>query len=204
MTTPTEAAKKNQVDWITPEDDVKRIIVPVLGGMPAVDPCAHELSFIKAETSFYGCTRDDDGYKAKWSTHGETAFICPTFGNTPPKAKTGKNPATLEEVCPHEMQFHRLTEWVAKMALEGNGMTVLALLPNYVDRAWFHNHIVDATAFCLLERRRQFFLPDGHGGTFQVKQPMGGHQYVLWTKQKTSLEVFYDVLADDGLIVEPG
>lgn len=198
---PTESAKKNQVDWLTPPEDVENIIVPILGGMPDIDPCAHKRSFIKAKTTLRGHDEESDGFKVKWHEFGATAYVCPTFGNTPPKAK---KKATLEEVCPHPMMFHRLTEWVAKMSMEANSMTVLALLPNYVDRAWFHNHVVDATAFCLLERRRQFYLPDGHGGVFQVKQPMDGHQYVLWTREKRNLEAFYDVLADEGLIVEPG
>lgn len=195
--------KKNKVDWITPPDDVSRIVVPVLGGMPDVDPCAHPSSFIKPKVSFFGHSDEDDGFRACWHEHGNTAYVCPTFGNTPPKATRD---ATLEEVCPHPMVFHRLAEWVAKAALMGQRMTVLALLPNYVDRNWFHSHVVESTAFCLLERRRQFHLPDANGGTFAVTQPQDGHQYVLWTPDGggRAVEAFCDALADDGLIVEPG
>lgn len=187
---------KNKVDWLTPPEDVENIIVPILGGMPDVNPCDHPVSFVKAKHRFYG-DKDapiSDGFKQKWHKMGRTAYVNPSALNLPPK----------QNECPHPLPyFHKLSEWVTKMYLEGQHMTVLAMLPNTVDRAWFHNYVVDANAFCLLEQRRQCHQPDGNGGTISMKQPNGGHQYVLWTGEQNIIDRFCDVLSDEGLIVEP-
>lgn len=196
----TEDLKKNKIDWLTPPSDAERIVVPILGGMPDVDPCGHPDSAIQAKRSFCGMGDDaTDGFAASWSSHGKTAYVCPTFGDKPPKP----------EVCFHPVpHFQRMTDWIAKCHLEGQSMTVLALLPNYVDRGWFHTYVANSTAFCLLEKRRKFHLPkdpvEGGQGTFEMYQPQYGQMYALWTPDTTVVERFYDALADDGMIIEPG
>lgn len=182
------------VDWITPPEDVSDIIVPVLGGQPDVEPCSNVHSFVKARVVWGGTGGPEtDAFLHEWHKYGKTCFLNPTFGELPPK----------EQVVAH---FHPLSAWMQKVWIESQrGLTVLCLLPAATSARWFHDVIPNATSFCLLRKRRQFYSWDEE--TQQLirhKQPGQAHLYALFTQDNEVRSAFDRILDPHGMVIEPG
>lgn len=150
---------------------VSEYIVPILGGVD-LDPCAHSSSPVEATQKCYG--NDTDGCTTPWS--GRVWLF-------PPSRR-------------EELGGHTLDQWVSKAYREyAQGATVLALLPNGTGSGWFHDFVVNSTAFTLVRE------PLGVDTTqpLRLDRPQ---ITVLWTRDFAVAARYSQLSENIGLLVE--
>lgn len=175
-----------EYDYLLPEADCE-IAYKILGRKPTLDPCGHPEQFLQADHVAYGTSTDDDGMLMSWKD--QVVVLNPAHGERQPTEQ-------------QDFAWYPLSRWVMKASSEAHtGATVLALLPAYVDRVWFHQHVAclgAAASICFLEKRVKSYAPDrsGTNGGRPVlqPQPMHPHMWVLWTSDTAVFEGFYKVL----------
>lgn len=186
-----------RIDWLTP-GYVGEWVYDIYGTRQVdLDPTSHPQALIEAKTKWYGQTPDEDGMRKEWTDHGLTCFINPTYGDKKPK----QDPPPF---------FYPMSEWIQKMSLsaqpKGNhpGMKIIALLPAYTDRKWFHRYVTQADAFCLLQKRVRFLAPNPDGKPISRDQPGQGHMLVCWSAgDKAMIDAFFKTMDPHGLCIEP-
>ena len=185
----------NRLDWLTPAFVRDDWVLPLLGAIDFA-PCGNPASLIGAVEQSLGESEDDDGMRHAWHRKGEgRIFLNPTFGERLPKPKEDKPP-------PPEMPFfHPLSQWILKCHVEWQrGATIFAVLPAGTDKGWFHRYVTQ-TAFCLLEKRIPFRLPEMPSD--QKSQPGNAHMIALWEHNKNQRERFFDLMDPLGFCSEP-
>ena len=165
-----------------------------------VDAAANPAQLVKPRHMFFGQGEPgdkDDGMHAPWSQLGDgKVYINPTWGERKPKAKAGDPP------MPPMPCFYPLSQWVMKMHGEASrGASVFFVGPAHTDRKWFHHYIAHASAFCLLEKRIEFRLPEMDPKA--KSQPGQAHLAALWTEDGGELDRFCERMGNHGLVVEP-
>lgn len=165
-----------------------------------VDACANDAQVYKPAHCFYGQGEPgdaDDGMTADWHALGDgKVYINPTWGERKPKAKKGDPP------LPPMPCFYPLSRWIMKIHGEaGHGASVFFVGPAHTDRTWFHHYVARCSAFCLLQRRIEFRLPEMKPD--DKSQPGQAHMAALWTRDGGELDRFCDLFDPLGLVVEP-
>lgn len=186
--------KDPEFNYLLPPEECE-MIYKILGREPDLDPCGHPDQLLKAGTVMYGDPDNDDGMTAKWAELTNKGLVV-------------LNPCGGERKPDHvdlNFAWYPFSRWLMKASAEAQrGATILAFLPAYTDRRWFHQNATQAASLCFLERRVKSMLPNPAGGApVRGEQPSQPHLYAVWTKDKGIFERFYEALAPRGFVADP-
>jgi site-specific DNA-methyltransferase (adenine-specific) len=159
------ADSKSQ-SWCTPEWILERVR-QVFGGQIHLDPCGNGAARVDALHELRGQSDLDDGLAERWERF-RNVFCNPPFGKG-------------------------VDRWMAKAEETGKaGVEVILLVPAFVSRHAWHDHVASAEAICFL-RGRVKFLGAESCAPFATALVYWGHR--PWA--------FREAFADRGMVIKP-